>query len=393
MTIGEWAIRLRYKYVPDHVVGEVLGRKWVDNVIPVTLLAAVVIYMIAAIPNFLSAGNLADTSRQIGEFGLVVIGMTIVMIGGGIDLSVGSNFALANVTALALLNVARWPIGACVVATLAVGALVGLVNGLFIGVLKLRAFLTTLVILTLVRAIVEFLLEAYSVRIASSDVDSSAWEFLGTGSLLGAPVSLVALAVVAAVAQVTLTRLRIGWRIMAVGGSRRAAYNAGIPVPATVCLTYVVSGVLTSLAGVFYAARLSGAGPDTGLGLELNVVTAALLGGNSVGGGRGSVGKALIGAVIVSLLTNGLVRLGLENGASSMVVGLVLLLAIGIDVRWSKWRERLRAKVYVSPAYLKLPPAPKFNAGAAPYGVNDRLRDVAIIGLKAARRARGRHSG
>ena len=149
---------------------------------------------------------------------------------------------------------------------------------------------------------------------------------------------------------------------MAVGGSRRAAYNAGIPVRGTVCLTYVVSGALTSLAGTLYAARLSGAGPDTGLGLELTVVTAALLGGNSVGGGRGSVGKALMGAIIVSLLSNGLVRLGLENGASSMVVGLVLLLAIAIDVRWVKWRHKLRAKVYVSPAYLALPPAPLLDA-------------------------------
>ena len=110
-----------------------------------------------------------------------------------------------------------------------------------------------------------------------------------------------------------MTRLRIGWRIMAVGGSRRAAYNAGIPVRGTVCLTYVVSGVLTGLAGTLYAARLSGAGPDTGVGLELTAVTAALLGGNSVGGGRGSIGKALMGAIIVSLLTNGLVRLGLAE--------------------------------------------------------------------------------
>ena len=97
--------------------------------------------------------------------------MTVVMIAGGIDLSVGSNFALANVTALALLNVARWPVAASVVATLGVGALAGLVNGLLIGFLRLRAFLTTLVILTLIRAIVEFLLQIYSVRIASSDVE------------------------------------------------------------------------------------------------------------------------------------------------------------------------------------------------------------------------------
>jgi ribose transport system permease protein len=382
MTFGERAVRLRYRYVPDHIVGELLGRRWMDNVIPAALLIALATTLIATIPNFTSLGNLSDTSRQIGEFGLIVIGMTVVMLGGGIDLSVGSNFALANLTALALINVAKWPVAGAIAATLCVGALVGLVNGLLIGVLRLRAFLTTLVMLTLVRAIVEFLLQIYSIRIATGDVESDAWDFVGSGSVLGVPVSFLVLVSIAVVAHVVLTRLRIGWRIMAVGGSRRAAYNAGIPVRATVCLTYVVSGLLTGLAGTLYASRLSGAGPDTGLGLELNVVTAALLGGNSVGGGRGSVGKALTGAVIVSLLNNGLVRLGLESGASFMVVGLVLLIAIMIDVRWSKWRVRLYANVYVSPAYLALPTPPELGAGASsPYAMNDRLRDVEVIGL------------
>ena len=100
-----------------------------------------------------------DTSRQIGEFGLIVIGMAIVMLAGGIDLSVGSNFAFANLTVLALINVARWPIEAAIAATLGVGALLGLINGLLIGFLRLRAFLTTLVTLTLMRAVVEFLLQ------------------------------------------------------------------------------------------------------------------------------------------------------------------------------------------------------------------------------------------
>ena len=106
------------------------------------------------------------------------------------------------------------------------------INGLLIGFLRLRAFLTTLVMLTLMRAIVEFLLQIYSVRIASSDVESDLWDFVGSGSVLGVPFSFVVLIVVAIVAHVVLTRLRIGWRIVAVGGSRRAAYNAGIPVRA-----------------------------------------------------------------------------------------------------------------------------------------------------------------
>ena len=307
--IADLAARLRSRYVPDHIVGEVLGRRWTDNVIPVFLLVALAIFMAEAIPNFLSARQPLRHVAPDRRIRLMVIGMTIVMLGGGIDLSVGSTFALANFTALALINVAKWPSEVAIVATVAVGALVGLINGLLIGYLRLRAFLTTLVMLTLTRAIVEFLLQIYSVRIASSDVRVRSLGFHRRRDRSWAcPISFVVLIVIAIAAHVVLTRLRIGWRIMAVGGSRRASYNAGIPVRATVCLTYVVSGVLAGLAGVLYAARLSGAGPDTGLGLELTVVTAALLGGNSVGGGRGSVGKALIGAVIVSLLTNGLVE-------------------------------------------------------------------------------------
>ncbi len=200
--------------------------------------------------------------------------MTIVMLAGGIDLSVGSTFALANFTALVLINVAKWPTEVAIVATIGVGALLGLINGLLIGYLRLRAFLTTLVMLTLTRAIVDFLLQIYSVQIASSDVESDLWDYVGAGSILGIPVSFVVLVVIAITAHIVLTRLRIGWRIMAVGGSRRSSYNAGIPVRRTVCLSYVVSGALAGSAGVLYAARLSGAGPDTGLGLELTVVTA-----------------------------------------------------------------------------------------------------------------------
>ena len=162
-----------------------------------------------------------------------------------------------------------------------------------------------------------------------------------------------------------------------------SSYNAGIPVRRTVCLSYVVSGMLAGLAGVLYAARLSGAGPDTGIGLELTVVTAALLGGNSVGGGRGSVGKALMGAIIVSLLTNGLVRLGLAerrvldggrprpaaSRSPSMFGG-----ASGDTV--SRPKSTFRQPISA------LPPPPLFDSGSSsPYAMNDRLRDVEIIGL------------
>ena len=127
----------------------------------------------------------------------------------------------------------------------------------------------------------------------------------------------------------------------------------GLPVKRIVCLAYVVSGMLVGMAGILYAARLSGAGTDTGLGLEVLVLTAAILGGNSLGGGRGSVTKAMMGAVTVLVLTNGVLRLGLNSGSGPMVLGLALLFAVFVDVRWMKNRHKLLNTVYVSPTLME----------------------------------------
>ena len=112
------------------------------------------------------------------------------------------------------------------------------------------------------------------------------------------------------------------------------------------------------MAGFLFAARLGGAGADTGVGLEIPALTAAVLGGNSLGGGRGSVAKAIIGAIIVMIMINGLIRLGVTRGGSSLLLGLVLLAAVAIDVRWLKNRHEFLSKIYVSPTYAALPPAP-----------------------------------
>jgi ribose transport system permease protein len=153
-------------------------------------------------------------------------------------------------------------------------------------------------------------------------------------------------------------------------------------VRGTVCAAYTISGMLCGLAGVLYAARLSGAGTDTGMGLEISALTAAVLGGNSLGGGRGSIVKALIGAVIVLVMTNGVLRLGLNSGSGPMVLGLTLILAVFIDVRWLKNRDKLLNKVYVSPTYIDLPePVDTSGKSGAAFALNDRLKGVEIIGL------------
>jgi ribose transport system permease protein len=179
-----------------------------------------------------------------------------------------------------------------------------------------------------------------------------------------------------------LTRLRPGWHVLAVGGSRRSAYNAGLPVRRIVAGTYLVSGVLAAAGGVFYASRLGAATATTGAGLEVAALTAAVLGGVSLGGGRGSVTKALLGAAIVLVIANSLLQMGLKSGTNALVLGLVLMVAVAIDVKWLKNRFKVLSRVYVSPAYFRLPPQPETAEGSgSPYAVNDRLHDVELIGL------------
>ena len=161
--------------------------------------------------------------------------------------------------------------------SLVIGALVGLVNGILIGYLRLRAFLTTLVTLVLVRSVVDLLYLRYATDLAGKFPDSPIWDFLGAGLCSKFPCSFWALMVVAVGVHLVISRMKPGWRIMAIGGARRSAYNVGISVKRDICLTYVAAGILVGLAGFLYATRLCSVGADTGVGLELMVLT---------GGGR-----------------------------------------------------------------------------------------------------------
>ena len=358
MSMADTFLRWRYRVIPDHLLGEILAKRWIDNAIPLLILLIVIAAFGSAIPGFFGLSSIANLLRQWGEFSLLVMALMIVMVAGGIDLSVGSTFALGNIVALALLTVGGLPWPLVVVLTMACGAAVGLVNGVLVGYLRLRAFLTTLVTLIIVRAIVDMLLLTYSVSIASTFIDSEAWYFLGEGSILSLPVSVVATLVIAITVHIVFSRTRPGWSVLATGGSRRSAHNVGIPVRRVICMTYVVSGTLCALAGVLFASRLGGAGADTGVGLEIAALTAAVLGGNSLGGGRGSAAKAVIGSITVMILVNSLVRMGVNSGANSLLLGLVLLGAVAIDVRFLKNKHKLLSKVYVSPTYATLPHPP-----------------------------------
>jgi len=381
-TLGDTLARLRYRYFPDHVIGEILAKRWMETAIPVILLIAVVVAFSIAVPGFLTLNSIADISRQAGEIGFVVLALTLVMIVGGIDLSVGSTFALSNLTALYFINVAEMPIWVAIPGTLLVGSLLGGVNGILIGYFRLRAFLTTLITLIVFRAAYDLLTFKFATAIASGFPDAPVWDFIGSGSVFGIPTVACFYLAVAIAGHIFLTRLRPGWHINAIGGSRRSAYNTGIAVRRTVALCYVGSGALTALGALFFASRLNSAGGDIGVGLEITVLTAAVLGGISLGGGKGSVTKAAVGTLIVLIVINGLVNLGLVGGINRMVLAATLLTAAAVDIRWLKNKHRIVSKVYVSPAYHKLPPliSTKPDSGTA-WALNDKLHDVDVIGL------------
>ena len=196
-----------------------------------------------------------------------------------------------------------WASALTLIACLALGIVCGAINGILVGYLRLRAFLTTLVTLIVFRSIYELVFPGFSTAIVANIPDSPIWDFVGNGTVFGVPFSFLVTAIIAVLWHVVLSRMRPGWRLMAVGGARRSAHNAGISVRRTICNAYIWSSVLCCLAGFFNAARLGSTGSDTGVGMEITALTAVVLGGNSLGGGRGSVAKAVLGTVIVLILT------------------------------------------------------------------------------------------
>jgi ribose transport system permease protein len=382
MSSREELQRWRYNLIPDHLIGEILSKRWADNAIPFLAMVATVVGFGMAIPGFFKPNSLVESTRQLGEFSIVVTGLTVVMLAGGIDLSVSSIFALAAFASVSSLFILGLPVWICFLAAVFTGMAFGAVNGYLIGYLRLRAFLTTLVTLVIGRALYDILIINFAAQVQQSDITSEIWDFIGDGKIMGLSVSVIAAALIAAIAHVALTRSRPGWHILAVGGSRRSAHNSGIRVRETVFMSYVISGLCSGIAGFLIACRLSGAGPGTGLNLEILAITAAVVGGNSLGGGRGSVAKGIMGAIIVLVMNNGLIRLGYGTGTNQMVLGLMLAAAVTLDIRWLKNRHKVLNEVYVAPIYHRMGETQSaLPESGSPYALNNRISRTHYIGL------------
>src|SRR6185369_6235355 len=189
--------RIRYKYLPDHLIGEILAKRWIDNAVPFLALVVLVAVFGAISPGCLSVSSITDLGRQVAEFGLIVLGLSIVLMSGGIDLSVSSIFTLSVLFSLIGANVEAWPIPVVLVMVLALGVACGAINGFLVGYLRLRAFLTTLVTLIIFRSIYDLLFVKMSTAIVAGFSDSPLLLFIGEGTVLGFPFSLLVVLVIA----------------------------------------------------------------------------------------------------------------------------------------------------------------------------------------------------
>src|ERR1700723_1570132 len=374
--------RLQASLSPRLLLSELLLKQWFEPVIPFTLMIGLLLWFSVTIPNYAGMENFLSLMRLYAEFGFVALGMAFCLITGGIDLSVGANFALCNFAALFFLFVMGWPAWLVCVATLGVGITIGGINGILIGYIKARPFLTTLVTLIILRASVNILGEKYATVFATNSVESDAWDFLGEGFVLGVPINAATLIVVLIIGHVFLSRSRYGWHLTAIGASRKAARHAGIPVERMLLFTYALSGMLCAIGGVFYAARQNSTDSTTGVGWEFQALTAVILGGVSLAGGKGTVWRAMLGGIITFVLTNGLVRMGIPGYITSGIIGIILLVAVGIDVKWAKNRGKAIQKIYVNPAAVPLVDSPALERGSnTPFAQNDRLINAEAIGL------------
>ena len=302
-------------------------RRWFPNHewVLLVLLAAEIAIFSATGRNFLTVTNAFELVRSGCEVGLLALGMTLVIITGGIDLSVGSMMGLAAISLGWMNNVAGLPILVAIALALLIGAAGGLVNGTLIARLGVPPLIVTLGTYSLFRGLAEGLTKG----IINYSSFSDAFKSLGNGYALGyVPRQLPLFALVAAAIWLLLHRGIFGRQLYALGCSKEGALHAGVPVGRRLIQTYLLSGLLAALAAVVYAARLGQAKADAGTGFELMAITAVVLGGTSIDGGRGTILGTLLGLAAIVMLENGLRLAGAQAEASQVMIGVLLLIAI-----------------------------------------------------------------
>jgi rhamnose transport system permease protein len=303
-----------------------------------TLLAAILMIALVGLgafnDRFLTIDNLLNQGRLMTEIGLIALPMTFVIITGGIDLSVGAVVGLCAVMLGYSWKTFGFPLPLAIVFSLGVGALAGLVNGLVITRLKVPPLITTIATLALYRGLAEGISQAHSVR------GYPDWfYFLGQGSVAGVPTQLWILLVAIVVCGVALDRTTFGRTLYAIGANETAARFSALPVDRVKLVVYTLSGLTAGLSAFVLVSRVTTTRMDMGVGYELDVIAAVVLGGASIFGGSGTIWGTAIGLAMIQLLKNGLALTGVKGDATIVVIGAALIVSVLIASSLQRRRE------------------------------------------------------
>ncbi len=282
-------------------------------------------------PGFLSWVNILNVLRQSSIIGIMAIGTTFVIIGGGFDISVGSTLVLTAAMCVGLQYYMHW--GLAIVMVLIMGALIGLFNGFLAAKIHIPAIIATLGTMTIIRGLAYLYTGGYPLYVEAPD-----FAFIGTGYLGPIPFPVILLIIMVAFWQFILERTRLGRYTCALGGNKEAARLSGVQVDYYHILTFVVGGLMAAMSGVVYASRLLSVTPLAGQGYELDAIASTVIGGTSVSGGEGSVVRTLVGVLLLTIIANVFNLMGIHIYVQYVVKGAIILSAVGFDT-YSKFRQ------------------------------------------------------
>lgn len=302
-------------------------------------LIAIILLFSSLNPNYATISNFLIMANHVAIFGLLAIGMLLVVLNGGIDLSVGSVLGLSGVFAGFLMQgvdihsagvTLYLPVWAVVLLTVSVGAFVGITNGVLIAYFKVPAFVATLGTLYVARGVALLMTDGLTFNNLSGLPvhGNTGFEWLGFNRLGGVPIGVIILIVVALCIGLLLSRTAFGRWLYASGGNERAAELSGVPIKRVQIIVYMISGMCAAIAGLVLSSQLTSAGPTAGFTYELTAIAAVVIGGAALSGGLGNVRGTLLGAFVIGFLSDGLVIIGVSAYWQTVFTGAVIVLAV-----------------------------------------------------------------
>ena len=317
----------------------------------IVLIVLLIFFSITA-NNFLSVNTLLLIGKHVALYGIIAIGMTYVIITGGIDLSVGAVVGLAGMVAGGLLQkgltlqfagvTIYFSVPLVVIITIIVGALIGVINGIIITKFNVAPFIATLGTMYICRGFANLHSNGatYSDLKGYEGLGNQGWTFFGS-TLFGIPVGLIILAIVAVIFAFILKKTVFGWHVFSIGGNEKAAKLSGVKVDKVKILVYMISGICAAVVGIIACSQLAAAHPATGESWEMNAIAAAVLGGTSMAGGIGTIGGTIVGAFVIGVINDGMVMCGVSEFWQMVIKGLVIIVAVVID----QFQRNMEAKM------------------------------------------------